>query len=191
MKHCNLRTLIFLALCCDLGLFSKRIVAPFANVITDALHIPGGVGTSFSLMFLVIAAVLLPDLFCGTVMSAVQSALALAFGMVGSMGPLAPIGYIVPGFVIDLVLLITASLPLSRTERMVLANGLAASSAAFTANCIVFHLSGIPLALYLSVAASSGLLCGLLGDRVARRLLPVVKVQAGKSEYKGARAVHE
>ena len=42
MKHLRLRQIIFLALCCDLGLFSKRLIAPFANVITDALHIPGG-----------------------------------------------------------------------------------------------------------------------------------------------------
>ena len=45
--------LIFLALCCDLGLFAKRIIAPAANLLTDSLHIPGGIGTSFSLMFLV------------------------------------------------------------------------------------------------------------------------------------------
>ena len=56
MKKFDLRTLIILALCCDLGLFAKRIIAPVANVITDSLHIPGGIGTSFSLMFLVVAA---------------------------------------------------------------------------------------------------------------------------------------
>lgn len=191
MKNSNLRTLIFLALCCDLGLFAKRIIVPFANVVTDALHIPGGIGTSFSLMFLVIAAVLLPDPLCATVMGAVQSALALAFGMVGSMGVLAPIGYIVPGLVIDLVLFFTARLPLPRTERMVLANGLAAPGAALTANCIVFHLKGIPLALYLGVSASTGLLCGLLGSEVAGRLVSIINVQAGKDECKGVQVIHE
>ena len=177
MKHYDLRTIIFLALCCDLGLFAKRIISPFANVITYALHIPGGVGTSFSLMFLVIAAVLVPRMFCATVMGAVQSGLALAFGMVGSMGALAPIGYIMPGLAIDLVLKATEKLPLSRTERMVLANGLAAPCAAFTANCIVFHLSGIVLALYLCVALSTGVLCGFLGARVVPRLVPVIGVK--------------
>ena len=103
MKHARLRRLIFLALCCDLGLFTKRLIAPVANLLTDSLHIPGGIGTSFSLMFLVIAAMLMPGFGCGILMGAVQSAIALSLGMVGSMGVLSPIGYIVPGFVIDCV----------------------------------------------------------------------------------------
>ena len=102
MKTFRLRTLIFLALCCDLGLFSKRLIAPAANLITDFLHIPGGIGTSFSLMFLVVAAVTVDRFGCAVIMSIVQSGLALAFGMVGSMGALSLVGYIVPGLVIDL-----------------------------------------------------------------------------------------
>lgn len=187
MKRLRLRDLIFLALCCDLGLFAKKLINPFANIITDALHIPGGIGTSFSLMFLVIAAVLVPNIFCATVMGAVQSGLALAFGMVGSMGALAPIGYIMPGFAIDLVLKVTEKLPLSRTERMVLANGIAAPCAAFSANCIVFHLNGVVLALYLCVALSSGILCGILGARIVPRLIPVIGVQVKKEHYKKER----
>ena len=58
MKRFSLRNLLFLTLCCDLGLFSKRLIAPAANILTDFLRIPGGIGTSFSLMFLVVAAAL-------------------------------------------------------------------------------------------------------------------------------------
>ena len=60
MKQWSLRELIFFALCCDLGLFSKKLIGPAANLLTDALHIPGGIGTGFSLMFLVIAAAVCP-----------------------------------------------------------------------------------------------------------------------------------
>ena len=77
MKHIKLRRLIFLALCCDLGLFTKRLIAPAANLLTDSLHIPGGISTSFSLMFLVIAAVLTPGFGCSTLMGAVQPDCAL------------------------------------------------------------------------------------------------------------------
>lgn len=56
MRQLNLRQLIFMALCCDLGLFAKKLILPAANLVTDALHIPGGIGTSFSLLFLVTAA---------------------------------------------------------------------------------------------------------------------------------------
>ena len=173
MKTFRLRTLIFLALCCDLGLFSKRLIAPAANLITGFLHIPGGIGTSLSLMFLVIAAVMVERFGCAAIMGAVQSALALAFGMVGSMGALAPIGYIIPGVVIDLLLAATRKSTLSRRDRVVLANAAAAPCAALTANIIVFRLSGVALLLYLCVSATSGAIFGLAGAGIVRRLTPV------------------
>lgn len=173
MKNYDLRTLIFLALCCDLGLFSKRLIAPAANVVTDALHIPGGVGTSFSLMFLVIAATMARKRHCAALMAAVQSVIALSMGMVGSMGALSPIGYILPGMLIDLLLSLTKNVPLSLAERMLYVNAAAAVCAALTANLIVFHLGGAVLLLYLCVSATTGAMCGCLGASVVQKLRPV------------------
>ena len=82
MKKLNLRAWIFMALCCDFGLFAKKLISPAANLITESLHIPGGVATSFSLMFLVTAASVIPVFGCATIMGAVQSLLALCFGSV-------------------------------------------------------------------------------------------------------------
>lgn len=45
----------FHGLCCVLGMFTKKLINPFANIITEVLHIPGGISTGFSIMFLVIA----------------------------------------------------------------------------------------------------------------------------------------
>lgn len=174
MRSYRLRTILFLALCCDLGLFSKRLIAPAANVITDALHIPGGIGTSFSLMFLVVAAMLVPRFGCATIMGMVQSVIALSLGMVGSMGALSPVGYIVPGLVIDLLVSLTRRLPLSRTERTMVVNAAAGLSAALAANLIVFRLRGTVLLLYLCVAATSGAICGLPASELVRRLMPVI-----------------
>ena len=187
MKTFPLRTLVFLALCCDLGLFSKRLIAPAANLFTDFLHIPGGVGTSFSLMFLVVAAATVERFGCAAIMGAVQSGLALAFGMVGSMGALSAIGYIVPGIVIDLLLAATRKSPLSQRDRVVLANTAAAPCAALTANVSVFHLHGAVLLFYLCVAASSGAVFGLAGAELARRLTPIfgAKLQQGRSKTRG------
>jgi len=179
MRRSKLRRLIFMALCCDLGLFTKRLIAPAANLITDSLHIPGGIGTAFSLMFLVIAVALMPKFGAGIIMGAVQSGIALAFGMVGSMGALSPIGYIVPGLVIDCVFLITRRTKLELTHKMLLANALAGVSASLAANLIVFRLKGVVFLLYLSVACTCGAICGLLGAGVTKRLLPVI----GKGEY--------
>lgn len=173
MKRYDLRTLIFLALCCDLGLFSKRLISPAANLVTDALHIPGGVGTSFSLMFLVIAAVVIRKNGCATLMGAVQSVIALSMGMMGSMGALSAIGYILPGAAIDLLMPVLGRTPLSLRERMACMNAAAAVCASLTANAIVFHLGGAALLLYLCVSASTGTLCGWLGSQVVQKLTPV------------------
>lgn len=189
MKKYNLRTLIFLALCCDLGLFAKRLIGPAVNVITDSLHIPGGIGTSFSLMFLVIAAMLVENFGCASIMGAVQSCLALGLGMTGSMGALAPIGYIMPGFVIDVVLWLTRNMRMHTTERMVLAGALAAPCAAFAANCIVFHLNGTAMLLYLCVSATSGVVCSLLGARLFRRIQPAIGKDMRKKTANEARGI--
>lgn len=169
MRNSRLRRLLFLALCCDFGLFAKQLISPFANIITDALHIPGGIGTGFSLMFVVMAAAMVPRFGCAVLMSTVQSLLAVAIGRVGSMGALSPVGYIVPGLSVDLILMLTKKLSL--TDRLVITNAAASVCASLTANAIVFRLEGAPLVLYLCIAAASGALCGLL----AAKTVPLIR----------------
>ena len=171
MKRYTLRHWIFMALCCALGLAAKKLISPAANLLTGFLHIPGGVGTSFSLLFLVVAAALVELPGCAALIGAVQSVLALGFGMAGSMGVLAPIGYIVPGLVIDGVLLLSRS----RSETGVTAASILGSVAAcLCANALVFHLRGVVLLLYAGVSATSGAVCGLLAAALIRRLRPVI-----------------
>ena len=177
MKKMRLSDLLFLALCADLGLFSKRLISPFANVLTDMLRIPGGIGTGFSLMFLVVAASLVSGRWCATFMSVVQSMIALSLGMVGSMGALSPIGYVVPGLVIDLTLLVAERIKAERLMALTLANMLSSAAASLTANAIVFHLWGVPLALYLCVSLCCGAICGMLANTLAARLGFVLEQQ--------------
>ena len=172
------RHIVFWALCCSLGMFSKRLIAPAANIFTDFLHIPGGIGTSFSLMFLLVAARLVPHRWSCTIMSAVQSGLALGFGMVGSMGGLSPIGYIVPGIAMDLALWGAEKLALSDDHGILAANILGALCASLTANLIVFHLRGLVLLLYLCVSATSGAFFGMLGGLLVKKLRPALKYQS-------------
>ena len=174
MNRFSLRNLLFLTLCCDLGLFSKRLIAPAANILTDFLRIPGGIGTSFSLMFLIVAAELVPVFGCAALMSMIQSAIALSLGMVGSMGILSPIGYIVPGIVIDLIFLLSRKIGLGTDLTLTTANMLGAAAASLTANLIVFHLPGVPLALYIVVALASGAVCGGFAGVLVKRLRPVI-----------------
>ena len=174
LKHLNLRAWLFMALCCDLGLFSKKLISPAAHLITGFLHIPGGVSTSFSLMFLVIAAALMPTFGCAALMGAVQSMLALFLGMTGRMGLLAPIGYILPGLAIDLILFAFRKITNHTSAGIILASIAASVTACLTTNMLVYRLWGIVLLLYVFVSAVSGALCGVLAVSLVSRLKPVI-----------------
>ncbi len=165
--------MIFMALCCDCGLIAKKIISPVADIVTEFLHIPGGIATGISLMFLTVAASLLRIPGCATLMSVVQSLLALSFGMVGSMGFLAPVGYIVPGIVIDLCLYFSAKIKLSPTSGILIASIVSSVSAALIANIIVFHLGSLVLLVYISVAATTGAICSVPATFLAERLLHI------------------
>lgn len=142
-------------------------------------------------MFLVVAAGIVSVRGCATIMGFVQSMIALSLGMVGSMGALSPIGYIVPGMIIDLVFLIGRKSGSGSYITMVIANMLAAAAAGLTANIIVFHLNGVPLALYIAVALASGAVCGVLGYSLSCRLRPILTTTAGNSAVRRERPSHE
>ena len=166
----KLYKLNFMAICCALGLFAKSIINPFANVITEALHIPGGISTGFSLMFLVVAVELVQLKRSGTLMGLVQGMLAMALGRIGSMGILTPLGYIVPGIIIDIIYHFQGKWRCTCFERVVAANASAAIGASIAANLIVFHLRGPVLLLYLCVSATSGSIYGILASEVVNRV---------------------
>lgn len=173
MTRLRLKRLIFMALCCDMGIFAKKLIVPAANILTDFLHIPGGVGTGFSLMFIVVAAAFVPRFGAATLMGAVQSVIAVCMGTVGSMGALAPIGYILPAFTVDCVLFFSRKLKRDRSEVLVIANAVASVAACLCANAIVFRLHGVVLLLYAAVAMTSGAVCGALAGSVAHKLDPI------------------
>ncbi len=179
MKKLRLNQLIYMALCCDMGMIAKRLIAPAANILTDALHIPGGIGTSFSLMFLVVGAVLIGKFGSGTLMGAIQSGVALALGATGSLGILSPIGYVLPGLAIDLTLW---ALRRRSTSAAVMAACITGPlTAGLTANALVFRLHGPPLLLYVCVACTSGAVCGLAAVPLLEKLRPFLGAYTGQN----------
>ncbi|MBP9997171.1 MAG: ECF transporter S component [Lachnospiraceae bacterium] len=166
----SLPKLIFMALCCDLGIIAKKLIAPAANVVTEFLHIPGGISVSFSLMFILIGAYICNIPFAATLMCVLQCVLALCMGTTGSLGMLAIIGYIVPGIVMDICIFLFSHTRIERTEQIVLVNAIAGVSAAACANMLTFRLISIPLYLYLAVSFTSGILCGILGGILIKRV---------------------
>ena len=180
MKYSKLAMFNFMALCCVLGIFCKKLINPFANLITESLHIPGGISTGFSIMFLVIANEMVRSQcdvkkdpifrWSGTLMGTVQGLVSLALGRVGSMGIFVPVSFIATGVAIDLIYALQKFIKLNTFERMMFANALAAVMASVTANLIVFHLRGPVLWLYLCISAVSGTIFGSIGAVVVNRL---------------------
>lgn len=182
MKNITIRDLILLAFFADIGFVSKRLIAPFANVLTDFLRVPGGIGTSFSLMFLVIGACLIRRKGSASVMGLVQCILAMSLGMTGAMGMLSPIGYIMPGIVIDIIIAFCLRHNAGHQVTMITANAAGSLMAALTANFIVFRLSGAVLALYLLISLISGGICGLLAAVIFKRIKPLYRSDKNTSE---------
>ncbi len=175
MKNINIKDLILLAFFADIGFVSKRVIAPFANVFTDFLRVPGGIGTAFSLMFIVIGTYLIQRKGSATVMSLVQCILAMSLGMTGAMGMLSVIGYIMPGIIIDIMIILCLGCHTSMPLSMILANAAGSVAAALTANFIVFRLRGAVLALYLLIGLISGGICGLLATVIYNRIKSLYK----------------
>ena len=161
--------LLIMVVFCFAGVLCKKLINPVANAITGALHIPGGISTAVALMFLVIAASLTKRKWSASTMGMMQAAMALAMGSMGSMGLLRPLAYLIPGIVIDLVMLIpegkSGGLFTSRAKAF-FANILSSVSAALFADLVVFHLPTKPLMAYLCVAALSGAVCGFVAGAV-------------------------
>lgn len=175
MKNRQLRDLILLALFADIGFVSKRLISPLANILTDLLRIPGGIGTAFSLMFLVIGAYLVRRRYAAAVMGLIQCVLALSLGMTGAMGALSPIGYLIPGIVIDLVFMLCDRLDPDPFITLAAANMAGSAAASITANFIVFRLRGAVLCLYVLTGMICGGVCGMIADILIRRLRPLFR----------------
>ena len=177
MKNIRVRDLILLAFFADIGFVSKRLISPFANVLTDFLRVPGGIGTAFSLMFLVIGACVIKRRGSAAVMGLVQYILAMSLGMTGAMGMLSPIGYLLPGIAIDITLSFCERSGMSLPLSMILANAAGSLTAALTANFIVFRLHGAVLALYMLIGLISGGICGLLAAVICKRIRPLYRTE--------------
>ena len=184
MKNLTLRNLIFMALCADLGIVVKKIISPFANIITDSLHIPGGIGTAFSISFIVIGAVIVHHFGAGMLMSIVQCVTAMAIGSVGSMGSLSIVAYFMPGLTIDLICLAADFFKLGRSFKAFASSVAASIAACLTANFIVFGLKGYGLCLYLCVGATAGAVGGTISMSIVERIVKLVPKENTKNEAK-------
>lgn len=163
--------LTFLAICIALSLVTKRVISPITNLLTDFIRIPGGgASTAFSLMFLVIATARLRWNWATTAAGFVQSLIALGLGMSAYHGFFAILTYTIPGLVIDLFRMFY---PRRDKAYFALSCGAANTAGALLSNLLVFRLEGIAFLLWMLIACTIGLLGGLIGEMLYRRLLRI------------------
>lgn len=162
--------LIIIAMCAGLGIAVKPVIVPLVHVITGPLFIPGGaVAGGLYMMFIVIAEGLTGKRGSATLACAVQVILVLVTGITGSQGIFSVITYLMPGIMVDLLLLI-----IRHKGCCVLCcffSGLLANlTGTFLTNIVFFRLPIIPLMLVLLSSAFSGSIGGLAAWGIVKKL---------------------
>lgn len=172
MKKVSVRELAFMSLCVVLSLFAKNIVSPVTNVLTDFINIPGGSATvGFTLAFLIIGKLIVNVPWAASAMAFVQALLSLALGFSGRQGALALVSYTVPGLIIDGMAFL-----LRKQDAVYCIAACAAGSAAsaLLSSWFAMHLTGVPLLLWMIMAAVSGTAGGALAYLIAGRLKKIL-----------------
>ena len=159
--------LVFIAGSAALGIAIKPILTPLVQLITGPLFIPGGsVGGGLYMMFIVVAALVVPKVRTATLATTVQAILAITTGVIGSHGMLSLFTYILPGIMMDVVFGLFGY----KNRHMLipfLMGAIANASGTYASNLVFFRLPWIPLMLSLSAGFLFGGLGGILADRVS------------------------
>lgn len=162
------KELVFMAMCVVLGLVCKRFIAPLTNILTDFIRLPGGSATSaFSILFIVIAVSVTDWKVAGTVLCLIQAMVALGVGMSGNQGLFALVTFTVPGMIIDILRLLMKDRDSVYT---IVSCMLANIGSAIASNYIVFGFKGSMLVLWILVAASIGIIAGMIGNVIIKRM---------------------
>ena len=173
MNKISPRDLAVMAICLVLGLFSKRIISPLTNTLTDFFRIPGGsAAVGLSMAFLIVGKQMTGAACAGTLMGFVQSLLAIALGMSGYQGIMAVFSYMLPGVIIDLL-----AWKMRRQDLFFCfsASILSCMTSAVVSSLLVFHLRGASLMLWLLLAGVSGMIGGYCAHMVSGRLRVLLK----------------
>ncbi|MGI6737139.1 MAG: ECF transporter S component [Anaerovoracaceae bacterium] len=154
--------LVIMAIMAAIGIAIKPVVVPLAHLITGPLMIPSGaLAGGLYMMWLVIGYGIVRKPGTSTLIALVQAILVVITGVVGSHGVLSFFTYLMPGLVMDLLLLVTGHRVCCRGCAVM--SGLAANvTGTVCVNVVFFQAPGVYLILILAVAALSGAVGGLI-----------------------------
>ncbi|TEB07043.1 hypothetical protein Psch_00584 [Pelotomaculum schinkii] len=166
----SLYDLIVIAMMSALGIATKPIIVPLAQIITGPLFIPSGaVAGGFYMLWLVLGFGITGKRGTMTLIGLVQAILVMATGIVGSHGVLSLVTYTMPGILADLGLLLIGH-RVCCFPCAFLAGLLCNIAGTIMVNFVYFRLPVAPLVLSLSAAALSGGLGGLVAFKILQQL---------------------
>lgn len=168
LRRFSVFELIIIAMMAALGIATKPVVVPLAHIITGPLYIPGGaIAGGFYMMWIVLGAGLVRKGGAATLIAFVQAIMIIVTGVYGTHGIVSIATYTLPGFMVDVALLITRGKKNLLLDCFV--GGIAANlSGTFLSNLVFFKLPLIPLILSLSSAALSGGLGGIIAFNIIK-----------------------
>ncbi len=169
-RYLKLSDYVILAMLAAMGIASKVIIVPLAQVITGPLFIPGGVvAGGFFMMFIILGTAITGKLGAALLMSLVQAVLVTITGTFGSHGAASLLTYTFPGLAVEVWFFLSRHRGCCPVCCFI--GGMVANVAGTVAvNLAIFNLSLIPLLLSMAVAALSGGLGGLVASSIARNL---------------------
>lgn len=160
--------LVLISLMACMGIATKPIIVPIAQMISSPLFIPGGaLAGGLYMMWMIIGARVTGKVLTATLTGFTQGIVVIVSGFWGSHGILSLLTYTAPGLAIDLMLL--AAKHRCCCLGCCFAAGMAANSCAtFLVNLIFFNMPLIPMVLSLAVAALSGGIGGLIAFKIVQ-----------------------
>jgi len=178
--------IIIIAMCAALGIAVKPILVPLIHIITGPLFIPGGaVAGGFYMLFIVVAVGLTGKTGAATITCAVQAILVLVTGVIGSHGILSLITYILPGMMVDLLLIVIRHRGCCGLCCF-FAGLIANLTGTFLSNVVFFRLPYIPLMLTLFAGALSGGFGGLIAWGIIKMIRGVNPALKNKNKGSGS-----
>lgn len=162
--------LVMMAMCASLGIATKPLIVPLAQFLAAPFLIPkGSIAGGFYMMWLVLGRGIVGKGGAATLTALVQALLVLGLGTFGSHGVLSLVTYLLPGLVIDLILLVCGHQICCYP--CALAAGIAANvTGTLLSSFIFFHLPLLPLLITLGVGTLSGGLGGIIAYEILHQV---------------------
>lgn len=165
--------LVIISICSATGLALKPLLSPLVHIISSPLLIPGGslIGGIY-MIWIVLGAFLVNKTGAAFSVGFIQGLVIMVIGLMGSHGGLSLLIYLIPGLLVDIVLLIFRFSAESIFSHALL-NIVANLSGVLIVSVIVLRLPLIPLLLSISACLFSSFIGGFISYEIYKQVRKV------------------